>query len=66
MGGSPVDTDQLVRDYLDRLEAAAAALSLSRRLELTGEVRDHIKAALAEAGTSDEVTVRNIDRKSVV
>jgi uncharacterized membrane protein len=60
MGGSPVDTDVLVRDYLGRLEAAAAALPLDRRAELTAEVRDHIDAALAEAGRSDEVTVRNI------
>jgi uncharacterized membrane protein len=60
MGGSPVDTDVLVRDYLGRLEAAAAALPLGRRAELAAEVRDHIDAALAEAGRSDEVTVRNI------
>jgi len=55
-----VDTDVLVRDYLARLEAAAAALPADRRAELTAEVRDHIDAALAEAGRSDEVTVRNI------
>lgn len=55
-----VDTDALVRDYLGRLEAAAAALPVQRRAELAAEVRDHIDSALAEAGRSDEVTVRNI------
>jgi HAAS domain-containing protein len=55
-----VDADVLVRDYLDRLEAAAVALPANRREELTAEVREHINAALADAGRSDEVTVRNI------
>jgi len=55
-----VDTDVLVRDYLGRLEAAAAVLPVNRRAELAAEVREHIDAALAEAGRSDEVTVRNI------
>jgi uncharacterized membrane protein len=60
MGGFPVDTDQLVRDYLDRLHAASTSLPPHRRAELVGEVRDHITAAVAEAGASDEVTIRNI------
>jgi hypothetical protein len=55
-----VDTDVLVRDYLGRLEAAAAVLPVNRRAELAAEVREHIDAALVEAGNSDEATVRNI------
>jgi hypothetical protein len=55
-----VDPDALVRDYLDRLEAATAGLPAGRRAELATEVRDHIDAALADAGSADEVTVRNI------
>jgi hypothetical protein len=55
-----VDADVLVRDYLDRLGAAAASLPAGRRTELAAEVRDHIDAGLAEAGRADEVTVRNI------
>ena len=55
-----MDADVLVRDYLGRLEAAAAALPGNRRAELAEQVREHIDAALAEAGRSDEVTVRNI------
>ena len=55
-----MDTDVLVRDYLGRLEVAAAALPADRRAELAAEVRDHIDAALAETGRSDEVTVRNV------
>jgi uncharacterized membrane protein len=50
----------LIRDYLGRLDEAAARLPAHRRAELAAEVRDHIDAALAEAGRSDEVTVRNI------
>jgi hypothetical protein len=55
-----LDADVLVRDYLGRLEAAAAMLPVNRRDELAAEVREHINVALAEAGRSDEVTVRNI------
>ena len=55
-----MDTEVLVHDYLGRLDTAAAALPVHRRAELMAEVRDHIDAALAEAGRSDEVTVRNI------
>jgi hypothetical protein len=43
-----------------RLEAAAAALPAGRRTDLTAEVREHIDTALAAAGNSDEVTVRNV------
>lgn len=53
-------TDPHIRDYLGRLEAAAAALPAHRRAELGREVRDHIEAALSEAGRSDEITVLNI------
>lgn len=55
-----MDVDALVHDYLSRLEAAASPLPLPRRVELAAEVREHIEAALAEAGRTDEVTVRNI------
>ncbi len=55
-----MDTELLVSDYLGRLEAATALLPVYRRAELVAEVRDHIRAALAEAGRSDEVAVRNI------
>ena len=55
-----MDGDVLVRDYLGRLDAAAWPLAVDRRAELVGEVREHIGAALREAGRSDEVTVRNV------
>jgi hypothetical protein len=55
-----MDDDVLVRDYLGRLEAAAWPLAVDRRAELIGEVREHIAAALREAGRIDEVTVRNV------
>lgn len=55
-----MEADALVRDYLGRLEAAAWPLAAERRAELLVEVREHIEAALAEAGSRDEVTARNM------
>lgn len=55
-----MEGDVLVRDYLGRLEAAAWPLAVDRRTELISEVREHIEAALREAGRRDEVTIRNV------
>lgn len=55
-----MEDDVVVRDYLGRLEAAAWPLPVARRAELISEVREHIAAAMSEAGNRDEVTVRNI------
>lgn len=52
--------DPLVAAYLRRLDTAAAALPSDRRAELIAEIRAHIEDALREAGTSDEVAVRNV------
>lgn len=55
-----METDRLVDDYLRRLEATAAHLQRSRRVELVAEIREHIEAALAEEDAADEVAVRNV------
>lgn len=55
-----MDADALVRNYRSRLETAARPLARERRVELAGEVREHIESALAEAGRRDEVTIRNV------
>lgn len=55
-----MDPEMLVRDYVDRLDAAATHLTTDRRAELVDEVRDHIELALAEAGSVDEATVHNV------
>ena len=55
-----MDAEALVNDYIGRLNAAATSLPPSRRVELAGEVKQHIEMALAEAGARDEVTVRNV------
>jgi hypothetical protein len=55
-----MDGDELVRDYLGRLEAASWPLPPGRRAELAGEVREHIETALAETGSRDDITVRNV------
>ena len=57
---SDMQADALIRDYLGRLQAASWPLPAGRRAELSGEVAEHIEAALAEAGRRDEVTVRNV------
>ena len=55
-----MDADALITDYLGRLRAASWPLPAARREELAGEVAEHIEAALADAGTRDEATVRNV------
>ena len=55
-----VEADVLLRDYIRRLEAAAWPLAAERRIELAGEVREHIETALAKAGSRDETTIRNV------
>jgi uncharacterized membrane protein len=55
-----MEADMLVNDYLVRLEAAAWPLNADRRRELLAEVREHIESSLAESGTRDEVTTRNV------
>ncbi len=55
-----MDADGLIRDYLGRLDAASWTVPAPRRAELAEEVREHIETALAEAGSRDEVTVRNV------
>jgi uncharacterized membrane protein len=55
-----VDADALIDDYLGRLRSAAEPLAVDRRMELVDEVREHIAAAIAEAGRRDESTVRNV------
>jgi HAAS domain-containing protein len=46
--------------YLADPDKAASRILPERRRELVGEVREHIEFALAEAGRTDESTVRNV------
>jgi hypothetical protein len=55
-----MEAEQLIRDYLDRLEASAQRLPVDRQLELLAEVREHIELALKEAGSRDEASIRTI------
>ena len=55
-----MEADALVSEYMGRLEAAAQPLPAHRRGELIAEVQDHIESALAEAGSRDEATARNV------
>ncbi len=52
--------EALIRDYLGRLDTASWPLPAGRREELRAEVADQIEAALAETGSRDEVTIRNV------
>lgn len=55
-----MEIDALVREYLARLDAAAAGLPERRREELIGEVREHIEAGIAEEAAPTAATVRNV------
>jgi hypothetical protein len=55
-----MDADTLIADYLGRLRAASWPLAAGRREELQAEVAEHIDAALAQVGSRDEATVRNV------
>lgn len=55
-----MNADALIADYLGRLRAASWPLPGARREELQAEVTEHIQAAMADAGSRDEVTVRNV------
>lgn len=52
--------DQIVCEYLDRLYECARSLSRSQVEELMTDVREHVAAAIAEAGRDDEATVRTV------
>jgi uncharacterized membrane protein len=58
MTASPVD--EVVNDYLNRLEVAAAGLPPARRTELLEEIQEHIDAARAAGAAADEATVRTM------
>ena len=55
-----MEAEALVSEYMGRLEAAAQPLPADRRGELISEVHEHIESALAEAGSRDQVTARNV------
>ncbi|HEY7004138.1 MAG TPA: hypothetical protein VH281_07635 [Gaiellaceae bacterium] len=52
--------DELINDYLDRLEAELASFPPSRRRELVQEISAHIAEARASLELEDEVSVRNL------
>ncbi|MEV0898306.1 hypothetical protein [Actinoplanes sp. NPDC049802] len=53
-------TDQLVADYLARVERAATRLPAGRREELLADLREHIEIARAESGAETEAEIRTI------
>jgi uncharacterized membrane protein len=53
-------TDDLVRDYLARVEAYARFLPADRRRDLLSNLAEHIATARAESATDDEAAVRTI------
>lgn len=52
--------DQLVADYLARLDRAAGVLPPTRRDELIEEIRGHIESARAAGAAADEAAVRTM------
>ena len=55
-----MDAETLIGDYLSHLEAEARLRTPDQADEIVVGVREHIEAALAEAGRRDEATVRTI------
>ncbi|MEX2103524.1 MAG: hypothetical protein WD805_06125, partial [Gaiellaceae bacterium] len=52
--------DQLVRDYLKRLDAELADLPRARRRELVHEISGHISEARADLSTETEAEIRTL------
>lgn len=52
--------DQLVAEYLKRLERALRALPRDRRRELLDEIREHIAAGRAELPDESEASIRTL------
>ena len=53
-------TDQLIGDYMRRLELAAAHMRKDRRAELVEEIRGHIDTAMRQEQAAGEAAVRNV------
>jgi uncharacterized membrane protein len=53
-------TKTTVDAYLHELDDELRDLPAARRRELVEEIREHIESALGEAGTDDDVEVRNV------
>ena len=54
------ESDQLVVDYLDHLDAALAGVPPDRRREIVEEISTHIAEARSELDPADEAAVRTI------
>jgi len=52
--------DELINEYLDRLEEELAEFPSSRRRELVQEISDHIAEARASLESDDEASIRNL------
>ena len=55
-----MSSDQLIDDYLKALLVEVQRMPGIQGAELVTDVRSHVNEAIAEAGSDDEVTVRNI------
>jgi hypothetical protein len=53
-------TDELIEEYIDRLETATRTLPSARRAELLAEIKEHIKITLSQSQDQGEATVRSI------
>jgi uncharacterized membrane protein len=53
-------TDQIVDDYLRRLNAALKDLPRDRRQELVDEIREHIDVGRSELGSETEAEIRSL------
>ena len=54
------DIDQIIADYLHRLDVALSRLPESRRRQLVTEIDEHIKEARAELSDQSEASIREL------
>jgi uncharacterized membrane protein len=54
------DSDRIVADYLDRLDAALTGIPRTGRQEVLDDIETHIAEARAELAPDDEAAVRNL------
>ncbi len=54
------DIDQIIADYLRRLDIALSRLPESRRRQLVTEIDEHLKEARAELSEQSEAAIREL------
>lgn len=57
---NPTDLDNLIQDYLSRLDAALRGLPTSRRQQLLAEITQHLEESRARLPEQSEASIRDL------